>query len=475
MKTGKFRWLVVTLLAMALLPLRSVIAQEAGIEINSEAVASAGAVVSAENATQVRSAIVSELYELVRGGVVEFEAGSALPSNGGSLFVNEHSQDASSSSAVPTELIPVRPFHIPTTAWQNEPPERVSQQVLWNVASNYWKTPVLQAELSLQLFREGQVVGRSSGSLSRIYPLVLGQEMSSDQLYRERFELKSPAVLRNYTWLTFRFRSAAEDVFWLYSPAIKQARQLTSSNRSDNLLHMPVSLDDLFGWSRKANVVGGRVEDSVLVFAPYLGMRRVAGPDSVGCRVVNNGSEGGSEVGLAWNFESRRFPKAAGWLPTGVVFRPRRLWRLELASQDLYSDYGRHVLYVDQELQAPYYNFIYNRTGQLMRAIITVFGAFTSVGSPAVYPVVSSVIDFSTGSAVLISYDEWRLCSKISATEIAKLFDPAQLREELPVASPKAEIGAPVDGSLANAVKPKKGGAISLKTKSVDPETEPRR
>lgn len=305
-------------------------------------------------------------------------------------------------------------------------PGIVGARVAWNAHGAWWGFGSLAGDFETTWLKKGRPVRVVRGRFLRAYPASLGAEPSA-QIFREKIVFESPAALAGLTWLTYRFLGSDEDMVWFYSPALGKARQLTGSNRADALARGTVSADDLLVWSGKVELVDAIAEQSFVGLVPFPGpeLGRVESGRTQGCFLPSHG--GSAEERGASALDSAAVDPAA--ILSGATFVPRRLWRVELTSNDPYSLYGRQVLYVDKASMLPAYKFVYNRSGQLWKTVVGTFGLATAADRLVKVPFLHSqiVIDHIREETNVINMTTFEVCREPSAETAAAMFEPRKL------------------------------------------------
>lgn len=317
------------------------------------------------------------------------------------------------------------PFGAEAEVLTESTPELLGARVLWNAQSVWWGQGSLDAEFDLSWLKEGRPVRALRGEFIRAYPALLGMEGSA-QIFRERLTLIAPEVIKGLAWLTYRFRGGDEDVVWFYSPAIRKARQLTGSNRSDVIARGVTAMDDLFVWSGKAELVDATADRSVVALAPFAGTALgQLSPAGEQCFEANFG--GGAEEGTMAQISS--VLDEANTVLSNAVFVPRRMWRVELTSGDPYSLYGRQVLYVDKASMLPIYKFVYDRSAHLWKTVVGVFGLGTTADRKTKRPYAAGhiVIDHLKEETNVIRFSRFTSCRRPTAQFAPANFDPRKL------------------------------------------------
>jgi hypothetical protein len=329
----------------------------------------------------------------------------------------------------------------------------LAKKILWNGAAVWAAAPVFSSEFEFHWLRESKPERTLHGELVRMYPAALPETKQQSQFFRELVRFTAPSVLKDLSWLSFRFLGTEEDVLWVFSPSIQKLRQLTGTNRSDPFLTSAVTPEELFVWSGKIESEDAVVEREQVGFVPLL--RNPAGTTVLqnGCRRVDRSAIVDGQMTSRWNFDASRFPQGAGWLPAMTVFVPRPLWRIELNSQDPFRLYGRQVVYVDQTSMLPMYKFVYDRLGHLWKTVIGAYG-FMDSGAENVrrpYPAYVIVIDHAKKRSFIIDFAVVTLCDTPTAGLELSDLEPKRFESIAAVAVPTV---APTVAAAAEEVEP---------------------
>ncbi len=405
-----------------------------------------GVLIKASNAFQYRSIVVPELLESLKTGILEFSALRKL-------------------KYVPIGYVAPDDIVDPGS----KPAEFLAQ-----VSGALSGEKILDIDFDLLTLKESRIVHQFDGSFVRVFPRVINSEDKTGQLFRERIRVLSPSPLRGFSFLTFRFLGSDEDVYWLYSPAIKKARQLTGSNRSDGILRTHLSPDDIFGWSGKSEGVEGEHASKLTVLAPFLSDEAAAPEKKGAClELMREDSEEGAAA--QWNVSSRRFPQAAPWLPTNAVFIPREVYRIELESKDPYSLYGRQILYVDATTLVPYYKFVFDRSGHPWKTVMSGYVGRQGGEKEGIrlVPAFTTIEDTLKSESFIFDISRYATCGELPAKVKSTEFDPRHMGAEVtptPTATPEEEEAEPAEKQVGatDAEVSKEVSGIKVETPSAE-------
>jgi hypothetical protein len=303
-------------------------------------------------------------------------------------------------------------------------------ELLWNVASRRWSTPLLKASFDLTVVKDRKLERHFQGVITRLHPHEQGE--TSGQVFREFLQFTSPSAASDYRFLSFRFLGNEEDLVWMYSPALKQVRQLTGANRSDSLFRTGISLDDFFLWSTKPESVEGRFDKVSTALVPFAGLDAYKLGEPLGndpCNEIEFASSavaanGETEEAVPFIPETEEI-----FFPEGTIAVPRELIRLTLNPRDPFGLNGRVVLYIDKQLQIPVAKIVFDRSGQLWKLALAGLAMAVSEDGLTREPFVKFVVLSDRKAQTLTTLDltSAALCPEIPPTISRDFFDPARL------------------------------------------------
>lgn len=263
-----------------------------------------------------------------------------------------------------------------------EEDEQLATRILWNVAVSEAALGDIYYGVELAWIGPKSLLRKANGSYYRQYfPVEPYQK-------KEFLQLFSPSVVFGFAFVAHRFWGVEEDNVWIHSPVIGQNRSVLGANRTDGLLGSSLSFDDIFVWSDKVQNLNARVVDQKVLLVPFpsvdlyqLVEKRVYASSEVSEKAESVLSvqpliarAENEEAAVRWNYEVGRFPRAVPWLPVSVFFVPRRVWIIEATTRDPYSNCGRQVLVVDQEMMLPVYKIVYDQRGDYLKTVVGGWG-----------------------------------------------------------------------------------------------------
>jgi hypothetical protein len=165
-------------------------------------------------------------------------------------------------------------------------------------------------------------------------------------------EVEAPFDSRGLTLLTFRYKasenplvSTRNDDTWVYSPALRRVRRISTAQRADAVAGTDFTLDDLFSFDGIVPQYKWRCLGHADLLAPM--NSRVKG-------YPFDKDHNFGPFGLSYADDTWELRKAVV-----IEFTPR-------ASDHPYS---KKVIYIDEQSMEPLYSFAYDRKGELWKLI----------------------------------------------------------------------------------------------------------
>ena len=194
-------------------------------------------------------------------------------------------------------------------------------------------------------------VGRHGGPIAN--PERLVAKATSVALEPVDVEGVSTLTVRHLDW-------DAKDDMWAYVPQTRRARHISAASRSDPVAGMDIFADDINCYAGKVETYKWKLVGEAHTLAPV-----VSQPYALPQRAVSPTRWLIDTPPLRANFEAGKDHKGAPWLITGnLVFVPRPAWIVEGVSTDPYYNFGKVVMYFDQEMYRIYWKLVSNRAGE---------------------------------------------------------------------------------------------------------------
>lgn len=406
-----------------------------------EAPANGRVIINGDNFSQFKALIIPELHDLISNNLLYLDTSKDLAYQTKNLpsFVNFSSQNIINTDDLIFEAV-AKGLNKGNTNYslifspdtdKDYGKNLDAKLILWNTYSSAISQKHLRTNFGVHSFSKNMSAALPviSGTIERILSNTPSSDKALPQLFREKISLQEPKVINNYSWLTFRFITNNPEFVWIYSPAINKTRQMNSTNRSDQILSDLPEVDDLFTWSQDPHQVKARFISTVRALAPF--------PTSSAGRLFKseNNCSGIEDAGMSapnvskWNFQTKRFPRAASWSPTRAIFVPRNLIKIQTYSLDPYYTDSVQTLYIDSELMVPVYKISYNSLGKRRKIVFGGFGMAHSADSlrKILYPSFTVSINYEKREAYSIDYNNISICSDTNIQETLKDFEPQKL------------------------------------------------
>jgi hypothetical protein len=270
------------------------------------------------------------------------------------------------------------------------------------------------SRLELRVLSTGAVVGDAAVRIERLAPRLLQtkEQPKGAVLWRERVTWLEPKPITSSGLFTVRFVGSDEDMFFQRSSISGRFRQLTGSNRGDEVLGLPLAADDLSVWSSKIEWVES---------ATVLGVRKML----VGVVGQQRTKLERAEPGC---FESEMLgnPRADildVWA-SNLLFVPRDVVQVEAISGDPFSLIGKVHVFIDTETMLPVMKIVYDRAGQQKRVILGGILGLTEESTALQLSIIGPIATLGTGGRTAVLKPELvMVCNGFSQSLNEGIFD----------------------------------------------------
>ena len=189
----------------------------------------------------------------------------------------------------------------------------------------------------------------------------------------ELFKFLEPAAVAGFATSSLRKAGELEDKVTHYSPVIEASRELLPANKGDSIINSLFSLDDLFVFSLKKEMIKAKVVAEKTLFLPF-SSTSASRVDSKGSFEEKQKLSDGTMASVVWNHEMHAFAQHAPWLPLTMRMIPRDTWIIEVFFNDPFYPSGKQVVVIDKESKLPFYKIVHDRYGEVSK---TVFAAWS--------------------------------------------------------------------------------------------------
>lgn len=195
-------------------------------------------------------------------------------------------------------------------------------------------------------------------------------EVNRDDLeFASQIVVRSPFDMAGTAMMTWRYRTAKEDMLYGYVPAIRRVRRMTPAARSDALFGSDYAQDDASygGYDGAINYFNWKFIGEGEVIGAFVDTKtNLITQNKVGQWVLQMK---GKDL-PKWSYE-KKLEKNSGapWFVDSAVWAKRPVWIIEGIPKDPYYNYGRQVMYIDKETNLGYWKVIYDRTGKYWKTL----------------------------------------------------------------------------------------------------------
>jgi len=186
-------------------------------------------------------------------------------------------------------------------------------------------------------------------------------------------KVTDPYELNGLATMTWGNSDNTPDKTIAYVPALRRARVLSASAKSDAMFGTDYALDDASGFlgkPRDFNCKYVRTQDTLI---------RFAGPDVIGMIKNPDGSYDLKKnfTNTQWGFQTPGW-KGKMWATTNQIWVKRKVHVIECMARDPYYNYGKFELWADPQMSNYAHKIIYDRAGKRWKVMNMGFGAYRS-------------------------------------------------------------------------------------------------
>jgi len=168
-----------------------------------------------------------------------------------------------------------------------------------------------------------------------------------------------PLDVEGVSTLTKRFWDwESQDALWAYVPSTRRARRVNAATRSDPVAGLDIFSDDLNCYGGKVEYYQWKLVGEGQILAPVLR------PYPFPSKSVSPTRQVIETPYMPAGYEKPGSKGAPWWIQENLVFVPRKVWIVEGQSSDPYYNFGRVIMYFDQEMYRIYWKLVHNRAGE---------------------------------------------------------------------------------------------------------------
>ncbi len=263
-----------------------------------------------------------------------------------------------------------------------------ANKILANINSIFASHGFLRARTEVLNYDSGKLFRGYKFLIERLHPKLVDPSNSSTQVFREKLTVLDPSSISGLSWLTFRFSGADEDLLFHYSPFAKKSVQLSGPNRSDNIAGTSLALDDLLTWSGKPEMLNVISVDTSRKLFPLSYEKTLKISERSGaCATITKDQ---STVVLNTNHAQADL---ADWAPLNIPFVERETITLNLSTTDFHNPIGKVVMQVDLKTFLPLTKSYYDRSGNLVKFVFSIFSMAEASSKFNFTPLASFIIE----------------------------------------------------------------------------------
>ena len=171
-----------------------------------------------------------------------------------------------------------------------------------------------------------------------------------------------PMQMKKSAQMFWTYNDIREDSAWAYDPSVHGVRRVSASSKSDPQGGSDFCADDTNVWSGKNSTMKWRLTGQKTILVPFASAKKYVVPENPDRSIPRQ------YIYIRKGFEVPGW-KGAPWCPVDVIWHPRPVWILEATPMGPLYNYGKQVLYVDQDTFTAYFKEIYDKTGEYWKTV----------------------------------------------------------------------------------------------------------
>lgn len=379
-----------------------------GTPVLSASVAEGETMIDAESIDQFASLVLPALEHLVKKGGMPLPAVREIPFPDYSELLWRNSADDATSGVFP----------FPNARDEGEPDR--ARSILRNVEALWQIPPALEASVHYLRYRASSEPTSLHFGLVRSYQTA-EHPYTANQLFRELVSFESPQGILPLQFLTIRFADRVDRLWERSGPA--GTRSLESWLRQERAAGGLFVLDDLLVHSGSSAAYEFGAVQSSTQLVPFSATTPTVTEESDGCLST---SQDGQHP--QFNTSSKRFARASGWVPTELVFVPRRVFLIKAFPRSPFAQEAELLIVVDRETMLPVMKIVRSDTGGLLRVVFAGFSMVQTKGG-MILPIIRQVVSVTGGATEVdaLSFDTVRRCGVERAFSLRERLDTRAL------------------------------------------------
>ena len=336
-------------------------------------------------------------------------------------------------------------------------------KILWNSYFSQTSTRQIMYEGRLLWFNKKQLKRNAQFTYIRHNELFSNSTVKKNSkeeiqrpLYRETWLFSHPKNIANLSIISWRFTTKGDDLFWRYSPLTNSLRTVLQTNRGDSFLESQLSLDDLFAFSMKFDLVSARVlqERKMLIpiidksVYPLYSKMRTSLISHPKLKIKNKKTTENNEITSGFSLESRLSVKGNhppieqkglpsfvnwnynnsvkqnffnAWNPLSSKFIEADMWIIEINPLDPLYENGRQLLFIEKQSMLPFYKITFGIDGSFKKLIMASWGLTKTYKGVNRYPFLGFCLGINNRGDVATAFETNAVHLKFSKENSRKL------------------------------------------------------
>ncbi len=192
-----------------------------------------------------------------------------------------------------------------------------------------------------------------------VYDGVPGQSVLNPSGFKGQymFRVLSPYDLRGLNSMTWSYKDDKPDTFFTYVPMLRRVRRVSASAKSEPSFGGDIAQDDNGGFAAVNTAMNYKLLDKKTYLVPV---------GNLNLLVQNRNADGSFHTQNPFLKKGYDVPgwQGAQWYPIDIFWVERPCYVIEANAKDRYYNYGKQILYLDQDFYTCYVKDIYSRAGE---------------------------------------------------------------------------------------------------------------
>ncbi len=175
--------------------------------------------------------------------------------------------------------------------------------------------------------------------------------------------VKQPFDLKGTVMMAWTYDSQKTDTAFSYIPMLRRVRRVSAASRSDPFAGSDFCIDDSLTWNGKNASMTWKLVGKQSFLVPF------TKADKITMRQFRDGSIERKHEEIYKGYENPKWT-GAKWAPLSWIWHPRTVWVVEGTAKDPYYNYGKQILYIDEDTFTSYCKVMYDRAGGYWKTLL---------------------------------------------------------------------------------------------------------